>query len=120
MVGNPGNTCCFGIRMQGVFREAIALPQSAESRCSLVLVCTRDGTSRLPSRIGSHPAQPSLSFGEQRIVELPPSFQMPPDAFGLARIDLQRQFQQKRGGLLAALLVLFGLLCAHGPLLMLL
>ena len=74
MVGNPADARRFGILVQGVFREAIALSQG-----------------------GSHLAQTALSFGKHGIVEGSPSLQMPPDAFGLPLIHDQGQFQQHRG-----------------------
>ena len=69
----------------------------------------------LPGKVGFHPAQTLLPFGEHGIVELPPYFQVRPDAFGLACLNLQGQFEQKRGRFLFGLLALPGLLCAHLP-----
>jgi hypothetical protein len=96
VVGDPGLPGFFGILVQGVFAEAVLLPQRAKSGSSLLLVGRRERSRRLPGRIVPHASQSSLSFQEHGVVELPAGLQVPPDALGLARIYLQRQFQQKR------------------------
>ena len=97
MLGNPAGARRLGIRVQGVFREAIPLPQGGKGRSALLLLCPRHGTSRLPGGISSHPSQAFLPFGKHGIVEGSPCLQMSPDAFGLPLMHDQGQFQQHRG-----------------------
>src|SRR5260370_10779053 len=82
--------------MEGIFDEAIVVPQRRESCLPFLLVGTGDGASPLPGGIGSHLKHSTLPFGKHGIVEGSPSLQMSPDAFGLPLIYLQGQFPQKR------------------------
>ena len=99
--------------MEGIFREAVLLAQRRKGGLPFLLVCPGDGAGRLPGRIGSHVAQTALSFGQHGIVEGAPRFQMAPDAFGLASVNLEGQFEQKRWRFLCGWLALSRLLCAH-------
>ena len=99
VLGNPGHPRLPGILVQGIFREAVLLPQRRKGYLPLLLVSPGDGAGHLPCRIGSHLAQTALSFGKHGIVEGAPRFQMAADAFGLASVNLQGQFKQERGRL---------------------
>ena len=115
MVSQKRDARFFRIRMQGGFREPILLSQGRESRPSFLFLCTRNGARCLPRRVCAHLAQPPLPFGEHRIVELPPYFQVRTHSFGLACLHLQGQFKQKRWRFRFGVLALPGLLCAHLP-----
>src|SRR6266567_4265602 len=113
--GNPGHPHLLGIHVEGIFREAVLLTQRRKGGLPFLLVCAGDGTSRLPGRISSHVAQTALSFGQHGIVEGAPRFQMAADAFGLASVNLEGQFEQKRWRFLCGWLALSRVLCAHEP-----
>jgi hypothetical protein len=83
--------------MEGIFREAVVLPQRRKGCLSLLFVYPRNGAGPLPGRVGSHLAQTALPFGKDGIVEGAPRFQMAADAFGLVCLNMQRQFEQKCG-----------------------
>src|SRR6266702_1571755 len=112
MLGNPGGAQPFSHLMQGSFREAVLLAQAQKSRVAFLLAGTGDGPRGLPARIGPHLPQASLSFGEHRIVELTPCFQMRTQAFGLVYLNSQGELEQKRGRFLCEVFTLLGLLCA--------
>jgi hypothetical protein len=97
MVSNPADTCRFGILVQSVFREAIALPQGGKGYTALLFLRLGNGTCRLPGGIGSHASQPFLPFGKHSIVEGSARLQVPAQAFGLPVIHDLGQFQQERG-----------------------
>ena len=71
----------------------------------LLFVGPGDGAGHLPGRIGSHLAQTALPFGKLAIVQGAPCFQMAADAFGLASVNMEGQFQQK--GLFTAACLIF-------------
>ena len=110
MVSQKRDARFFRIRMQAGFREPILLPQGRESRPSFLFLCTRNGARCLPRWVSAHLAQPPLPFGEDRIVEEPPHFQMRPQSGSLPCLHLQGQFEQKRRRLLCGGRALPGLL----------
>jgi hypothetical protein len=115
VLGQPRDAQLSCELVKGVLGKAEALAQGRKGSLSLLLAYPGDGTGFLPGGIGSHAAQALLSFRKDGVVALPTHFQMPMQACGLPCVHNQRQFQQKRGGFLAARFLLVGMLCAHGP-----
>jgi len=103
VVGHPTHPQRLACLMQCIFGKAVLFVERTKGAGSLLLLGTRDGPSRLPRRVCPHAAQAFESFREHGIVELPARFQVPPEAFGLARVDQQRQLQQKGWSLAMAL-----------------
>src|SRR5260370_37300148 len=101
--------------MQGILGKAILCAQRRESCLPSLWVRPWQSSRYLPGRVGLHPAQTRLPCGEHGIVELTRCFQVCAQAFGLACLHLEGQFEQKRGRVLFGLLALFGSLCAHQP-----
>src|SRR5260370_12451146 len=95
MLGQPTDSCGFGIRVQGVFGEPILLAQGSKGRVPLLLLGRRNGAGGVPDGISAHEAQATLAFGEDGVVELTGRFQMGTHSLGHPRIYRQGQFEHK-------------------------
>src|SRR5258708_13073873 len=60
VVGDPGLPGCFGIRVQGVFAEAVLLPQRSKGPSPLLLVGASAPTPPFPALISPHTSQSAL------------------------------------------------------------
>src|SRR6266852_9551495 len=85
--------------MQGIFAKPILLAQGREGGLAFLLVGAWDGSCSLAGWIRPHAAQTLLTFGKDRIVELPRCFQVCPEAFGLPCFHDKGQLEQKGGRL---------------------
>ena len=57
-------------------REAVLLAQRPKGTLAFEFLEARNGSRSLPVRISPHPAQPPLSFRQDRVIELAARFQM--------------------------------------------
>ena len=103
MVGNPRAVQAFGRLVQSVLREAILLAQRPKGTFPLLLLEMGNGSRSLPVRICPHAAQPPLPFRQDRVIQLASRFQIGTHPPGLTSRHPERQFQEKRGRLLALL-----------------
>jgi hypothetical protein len=81
--------------VQRVLGEPILLPEHAKGALSFYLLRARNGPRALPGGIGPHAVQPSLPFGQDRVIHLPRRFQMRAHALRLIGGHLEREFQEK-------------------------
>jgi hypothetical protein len=81
--------------VQRILREAILPSQRSKGAFALLRLCARDGTSRLPGRIGPHAPEPPLPLRQDRVIQLARGFQMGAQPLRLPCCHLEGQFQEK-------------------------
>ena len=95
VVGDPRTVQAFGRVVQRVLRKPVLLAQRCKGALALRLLRVGNGASCLPVGVGTHAAQPPLSFRQDCVIELAGSFQTGAEALCLTGGHLERQLQEK-------------------------